>query len=1066
MGISWVKAAVVGWLLGAGGAGAGTISDISPPLQYSANRWYAYATLNAVVGGWDEARTLVEETLPPHNGLVPQLATFPSAAEYDWFVEQVNSNSFTSPTIGYWDIAWIGATNVSGNVYTWIDGSGDIPVASTNWDDGTYFFNGQQPKTNDYGVYWGFRGYNNKWGTKPAGDNSIGHIIVQYVPSTGGTAEVSPASGPYVGGNVVVVTNAVPGIGNGSDITNVTVGGVAATITGQGTNWVRFVAPANNSSGLKPVVVQSTSEGLLRLWAYTVNPAGQIDELTFVTSWTNLGSGMQASVRAMAYDGTNLYAGGSFTSAGGVSANRIAKWNGTTWTNLGSGLNSTVRALLLRGSDLYVAGDFTTAGGGTANNIARWNGTSWSAVGSLPSPASAYYALAHDGVNLYLGGYLNSSGYTVFKWNGSAWSNLGVFNDSSSVQALLHDGTSLYAGGSFTNAGGVNAARIARWNGTTWTNLGSGLNNWVYALAHDGTALYAAGQFTDAGGVGANRIAKWNWTTWTNLGSGLNIVDSALLCRGGKLYAGGSFSTAGGVAARYAAVWNGTLWSAAGITNGSAVLALAHDGTNLYAGGEFGSINGNTSSRYIAKGYPVKILDGGVSPASGSWNGGYSVVIVGHNLGNGTDITNVTLGGVAASTITAQSATQVVVWAGTAMTTGTGDVVVMSTSFGVSISSNAFTYTNSGAPRSTITFDSAGGSAVVPITRDEGEAVVRPADPTRAGYTFDSWSPPVPATMPVDDLTCVAQWDALSTITITFESAYGATVPPAGVYTTLVGSVITNQAASPDTRGMTQYACAGWTATENLSPASGSGTQAVVTVNGSGTLTWQWTTNYWLDTGAGPQGTVNVADGWQNSGVTTQITAGADPYYHFTNWTGDVEAGQENQNPLALVMDGPKAVMAHFAATWTANRPTPHWWLAGHGITEDFETAVDLHHDGDGVPTGDEWIMNTDPTNAQSYLRATSLGSAYGPPCHDEVWTNEVSEVMTQQICTVVGQLLTWSAATGRVYDVEYDVDSPWGNWQPLSGQTNLTSDTGSLVITNAGPFEDFKVFRIKVRIP
>ncbi|MFH0983162.1 MAG: hypothetical protein V2A79_16705, partial [Planctomycetota bacterium] len=36
-------------------------------------------------------------------------------------------------------------------------------------------------------------------------------------------------------------------------------------------------------------------------------------------------------------DGTGpaLYAGGGFTTAGGVSANYIAKWNGTQWSALG-----------------------------------------------------------------------------------------------------------------------------------------------------------------------------------------------------------------------------------------------------------------------------------------------------------------------------------------------------------------------------------------------------------------------------------------------------------------------------------------------------------------------------------------------------------------------------------------------------------------------------------------------------------------------------------------------------------------------------------------------------------
>ena len=61
----------------------------------------------------------------------------------------------------------------------------------------------------------------------------------------------------------------------------------------------------------------------------------------------------------------------------------------------------------------------------------------------------------------------------------------------------------------------------------------------------------------------------------------------------------------------------------------------------------------------------------------------------------------------------------------------------------------------------TITFNSNGGSSVASITQNYGTAVTAPADPTREGYTFAGWSPAVPGTMPVDGLTCIAQWTAI-----------------------------------------------------------------------------------------------------------------------------------------------------------------------------------------------------------------------------------------------------------------------------------------------------------------
>src|SRR5262249_36630818 len=144
--------------------------------------------------------------------------------------------------------------------------------------------------------------------------------------------------------------------------------------------------------------------------------------------------------------GAALYAGGTFTSAGGVPANRIAKWDGTSWSAVGSGvvgaifsLQPSVNALATfddgSGPALYAGGTFTSAGGVTADCIARWNGTSWSALGS------------------------GLSGGTQ-----PAARSLAVFDDGS--------GAALFVGGGFQLAGGAPAAGIAKWNGTSWSALG------------------------------------------------------------------------------------------------------------------------------------------------------------------------------------------------------------------------------------------------------------------------------------------------------------------------------------------------------------------------------------------------------------------------------------------------------------------------------------------------------------------------------------------------------------------------------------------------------------------
>ena len=255
----------------------------------------------------------------------------------------------------------------------------------------------------------------------------------------------------------------------------------------------------------------------------------------------------------------NLYIGGDFTNAGGMTANHIAKWNGSAWSTLGSGMNDAVNALVVvprvgGGTVLCAGGDFTTAGGvANTNHIAKWNGSSWSALGS--GVGNAVNALAVDGAgHLYAG-----AGPVVEQWDGSAWSTLGVTSISGIlfyVKALavvprVGGGTDLYAGGAFTTAGGVTVNHIAQWDGSAWLALGSGMDGAVNALAvvprvGGGTDLYAGGDFTTAGGVTVNYIAQWNGSAWSPLGSGVDSSVYALSVDGsGHLYAGGNFMLAG-----------------------------------------------------------------------------------------------------------------------------------------------------------------------------------------------------------------------------------------------------------------------------------------------------------------------------------------------------------------------------------------------------------------------------------------------------------------------------------------------------------------------------------------
>ncbi|ULY68549.1 DUF2793 domain-containing protein [Chlorella virus XW01] len=334
--------------------------------------------------------------------------------------------------------------------------------------------------------------------------------------------------------------------------------------------------------------------------------------------YSDLSGGLNEPCKTLLVDlNGNLYAGGQFTTAGGVACANIARWNGSTWSNLGSGLTGGIpvcNALAVdSNNNIYAGGEFTTAGGVACANIARWNGSTWSNLGSgLAGGIPVCYALVVDrNGNLYVGGQFTTAGgvacANIAMWNGSTWSALGtgLTGGTPICFALAVDSNNnIYAGGKFTTAGGVACANIARWNGSTWSALGTGLTGGIpvcYSLAVDINNVYAGGEFTTAGGVACANIARWNGSTWSNLGTGITSSKAycyALAIDNNYLYIGGKFTIVGGIACANIARWNGSTWSNLGTGLDSLCDTLITSNNNVFVGGLF-TVAGGITANYI-----------------------------------------------------------------------------------------------------------------------------------------------------------------------------------------------------------------------------------------------------------------------------------------------------------------------------------------------------------------------------------------------------------------------------------------------------------------------------------
>lgn len=340
------------------------------------------------------------------------------------------------------------------------------------------------------------------------------------------------------------------------------------------------------------------------------------------SAWHALGSDLDnGEARALlSFDdgsGDALYAGGTFTVAGGAPALRIARWNGSAWSAVGGGMNGDVDVLAVLGGDLYAGGTFGVAGGTTAREVARWDGSTWSSVGAgvgteFPSPPSLYGVRAltsfdaGSGSELHAGGKFDASATralnNVAHFDGADWLPLAAGNGiprEVRELAVYDDGSdlALYVAGAFQTAGMIAANGIARWDGASWSTVGTDvIGDRIHAFAvHDfgaGSRLVAAG-----GDFASRSVRAWDGLTWTQIGASFNNTVRALCVyddgAGPALFVGGDFSNGG---MQHIARWNGSSWEAlGGGVNGRVIEMIAfNDGTgpNLIVGGEFTQAGG------------------------------------------------------------------------------------------------------------------------------------------------------------------------------------------------------------------------------------------------------------------------------------------------------------------------------------------------------------------------------------------------------------------------------------------------------------------------------------------
>ena len=284
------------------------------------------------------------------------------------------------------------------------------------------------------------------------------------------------------------------------------------------------------------------------------------------------------TIYSIAVSGSDIYVGGSFTIIGGQTRNRIARFNNTngsldgTWNPNASTAGSKVQSIALSGSDIYVGGSFTTIGGQTRNRLAKLNNTDGTADGTwnpnASTASSTVQSIAVSGSYIYVGGsFTKINGTTLTrnrlaKLNNTDGTADGTWNPNANltVNYIALSDNDIYVGGSFTKINGTTLTRnrLVKLNSTTgaadatWDPNASAAVN---SIAISGSDIYVGGAFTTINGsTTRNYLAKLNNTTgvadatWNpNASAAVNSIGMS----GSDFYVGGAFTTIGGGAQPY-----------------------------------------------------------------------------------------------------------------------------------------------------------------------------------------------------------------------------------------------------------------------------------------------------------------------------------------------------------------------------------------------------------------------------------------------------------------------------------------------------------------------------------
>jgi len=116
----------------------------------------------------------------------------------------------------------------------------------------------------------------------------------------------------------------------------------------------------------------------------------------------------------------------------------------------------------------------------------------------------------------------------------------------------------------------------------------------------------------------------------------------------------------------------------------------------------------------------------------------------------------------------------------------------------------------------------------------------------------------------------------------------------------------------------------------------------------------------------------------------------------------------------------------------TQTMGTPNWWLNNEGVSE-------MDDEGDFVPAWQEYVADTDPANAESFLYIAAISNKPQPSA-------------------------AFPSSATRYYTLQRQDNAPSGTWADVAGQIGIQGSSGTMSLPDAAG-STAALYRVKVTV-